>query len=54
MTICNRCQGTSFINLHQIPDNEMDAICDDLIDKVPSDVYKATGVRLPENMMSGE
>ena len=32
---CSRCDGTGFINLHQIPEAEFDLLADDLIEKVP-------------------
>lgn len=32
---CTRCEGTGFLNLHQIPDDDMNLIADDLIAKVP-------------------
>jgi len=32
---CTRCEGTGFINLHQIPENEFDLLEDNLIEMVP-------------------
>jgi len=31
MTTCTRCQGTGFLNLHQIPDDDLAYIGDDFI-----------------------
>jgi hypothetical protein len=31
MTTCTRCQSTGFLNLHQIPDDDLAAIEDDLV-----------------------
>lgn len=35
MTICTRCQNTGFMNLHQIPETDLSAMNDDLVNKVP-------------------
>lgn len=32
---CTRCGGSGFINLEQIPENELDIMSDDLVSKVP-------------------
>jgi len=32
---CNVCEGTGFVNLHQIPADELDSMADDLVNKVP-------------------
>ena len=34
-TNCTRCDGTGFINLHQIPDGELTAMDSDLVSLVP-------------------
>jgi len=33
---CTRCEGFGFINLHQIPEKELDEMNDDLVGLVPS------------------
>lgn len=35
-TTCTRCDGTGFINLHQIPEDELSKLDDDLVGMVPS------------------
>lgn len=40
--ICNVCDGSGFINLHQIPENEMDELCDDLENKIPKWIVAQT------------
>jgi len=32
---CTRCEGTGFINLQQIPEEEFALLSDDLVEKVP-------------------
>lgn len=33
---CTRCEGTGFVNINQIPENEFDLLEDDLVEKVPA------------------
>ncbi len=52
---CTKCDGTGFINLHQIPEDELSKLDDDLVGMVPSwighnpdtDVSVCDSLRLP-------
>lgn len=35
MTTCTRCEGTGFLNLHQIPEAELSAMNEDFLGRVP-------------------